>query len=131
MNPAEDLPDEVRTRAYYAQPVWKRITVIAAGPAMNLLLAFVLLFAFFFLVGRETATTDVGELERGFPAAGCAAERRQAGGGGRRAAATRAHCPTASTRTAAPGAERSAGLRGRRAGHRDRGARRRAPNASS
>ena len=36
MNPAEDLPDEVRTRAYYSQPVWKRIVVIAAGPAVNL-----------------------------------------------------------------------------------------------
>ena len=32
MNPAEDLPEEVRDRAYHAQPVWKRIVVIAAGP---------------------------------------------------------------------------------------------------
>ena len=32
MNPSEDLPDEVRDRAYHAQPVWKRIVVIAAGP---------------------------------------------------------------------------------------------------
>ena len=47
MNPDEDLPDEVRTRAYYAQPVWKRIVVIAAGPAVNLVLALVLLFVFF------------------------------------------------------------------------------------
>ena len=44
MNPDEDLPDEVRDRAYYAQPVWKRIVVIAAGPAVNFVLAFVLLF---------------------------------------------------------------------------------------
>src|SRR5215213_11999136 len=44
MNPDEDLPDEVRTRAYYSQPVWKRIVVISAGPAMNLVLAFLLLF---------------------------------------------------------------------------------------
>ena len=33
MNPDEDLPEEVRDRAYHAQPVWKRIVVIAAGPA--------------------------------------------------------------------------------------------------
>ena len=33
MNPDEDLPDAVRTRAYYSQPVWKRIAVIVAGPA--------------------------------------------------------------------------------------------------
>ena len=47
MNPDEDLPEEVRDRAYHAQPVWKRIVVIAAGPAVNLVLAFVLLFVFF------------------------------------------------------------------------------------
>jgi regulator of sigma E protease len=67
MNPAEDLPDEVRTRAYYAQPVWKRIVVIAAGPAVNLLLAFLLLFIFFFAVGPREA--GVAAIERGYPAA--------------------------------------------------------------
>jgi regulator of sigma E protease len=69
MNPAEDLPDEVRTRAYYSQPVWKRVVVIAAGPAMNLLLAFVLLFVFFVAIGPETGTRKVGTIEKGFPAA--------------------------------------------------------------
>jgi regulator of sigma E protease len=68
MNPAEDLPDEVRTRAYYAQPVWKRIVVIAAGPAVNLVLAFVLLFVFFALIGPQTTSTSVGSLEKGYPA---------------------------------------------------------------
>ena len=70
MNPDEDLPDEVRTRAYHAQPVWKRVTVIAAGPAVNLIIAFLLLFVFFFAIGRETTSKDVGAIERGFPAAG-------------------------------------------------------------
>jgi regulator of sigma E protease len=70
MNPSEDLPDEVRTRAYYSQPVWKRIVVISAGPAMNLLLAFLLLFVFFWAVGPETGTRKVGAIERGYPAAG-------------------------------------------------------------
>src|SRR5204863_3303564 len=55
MNPSEDLPEEVRDRAYHAQPVWKRIVVIAAGPAVNLVLAFVLLFIFFFAIGGTTA----------------------------------------------------------------------------
>ena len=32
MNPEEELPPEVEHRAYYRQPVWKRIVVIAAGP---------------------------------------------------------------------------------------------------
>jgi regulator of sigma E protease len=70
MNPSEDLPDEVRTRAYYSQPVWKRIVVIAAGPVMNLLLAFLLLFVFFWAIGPETVTKRVGEIERDYPAAG-------------------------------------------------------------
>jgi regulator of sigma E protease len=70
MNPDEKLPDEVRTRAYYAQPVWKRIVVIAAGPAVNLVLAFVLLLVFFWAIGPETASDRVGTIERGFPAAG-------------------------------------------------------------
>jgi regulator of sigma E protease len=69
MNPAEDLPDEVRTRAYYAQPVWKRIVVIAAGPAMNLILAFLLLFLFIFLIGGETGSNRVGVIEKDYPAA--------------------------------------------------------------
>jgi regulator of sigma E protease len=69
MNPSEDLPDEVRTRAYYSQPVWKRVVVIAAGPAMNLLLAFLLLFVFFFAIGREQPSTEVGAIDPDFPAA--------------------------------------------------------------
>jgi regulator of sigma E protease len=68
MNPDESLPDEVRTRAYYAQPVWKRIVVIAAGPAMNLVLAFLLLLLFFAAIGQPRAV--VGPIAKGFPAAG-------------------------------------------------------------
>ena len=67
MNPDEELPDEVRTRAYYSQPVWKRIVVISAGPFVNLVIAFVILFSLGFSV--EEPTTNVGELEGGTPAA--------------------------------------------------------------
>jgi regulator of sigma E protease len=70
MNPDEDLPEEVRDRAYHALPVWKRIVVIAAGPAVNLVLAFLLLFVFFAAVGPETASNNVGTIERSYPAAG-------------------------------------------------------------
>ena len=42
--PSETLSPELRRRAYYNQPVWKRIVVIAAGPAMNLLIAFLIFF---------------------------------------------------------------------------------------
>jgi regulator of sigma E protease len=42
MSPHEDLPPEVVPRAYLNQPTWKRVVVIAAGPAVNLLIAFVI-----------------------------------------------------------------------------------------
>jgi regulator of sigma E protease len=68
MNPDEDLPDEVRDRAYHAQPVWKRIAVIAAGPAVNLVLAFVLLFVFFWAIGPAGVSSKVGATEKAYPA---------------------------------------------------------------
>jgi regulator of sigma E protease len=70
MSPAEDLPDEVRTRAYYSQPVWKRIVVIAAGPAVNLVLAFILLLIYFGVYGPVQTTDRVGQTEKGYAAAG-------------------------------------------------------------
>jgi regulator of sigma E protease len=70
MNPDEDLPDEVRTRAYFSQPVWKRIAVISAGPAMNLVLAFLLLFLFFWQIGPQEPSNRVAAIQRGFPAHG-------------------------------------------------------------
>ncbi len=71
MNPDEDLPEEVRDRAYHAQPVWKRISVIAAGPAVNLIVALILMFCFFAFIGREGPSTEVGPIEKGYPAARC------------------------------------------------------------
>jgi regulator of sigma E protease len=67
MNPDEKLPAEVAPRAYYHQPVWKRIVVIAAGPAMILLVAFALLFALAF--GAPKLTSAVGDVSAGTPAA--------------------------------------------------------------
>ena len=50
----EGLPPDVLKRAYYNQPVWKRVAVIAAGPAMNILIAFVILFFLAFSVQQIT-----------------------------------------------------------------------------
>jgi regulator of sigma E protease len=44
MNPDEELPPEAKGRGYYDQPVWKRIAVIGAGPTVNIVLAFAILF---------------------------------------------------------------------------------------
>jgi regulator of sigma E protease len=67
MNPDEKLPPEVAARGYYRQPVWKRIVVIGAGPAVNIALAFAILFAL--ALGASQATNAVGEVVPGSPAA--------------------------------------------------------------
>jgi regulator of sigma E protease len=56
MSPEEEIPPEVAPRAYYNQPVWKRIVVILAGPAVNVLVAFVVLFALAFDAREPTPT---------------------------------------------------------------------------
>ena len=66
MNPDQSLPEEVRDRAYHAQPVWKRVVVIVAGPLVNVVIAIVLLFAYFAFVGQPHI--GVGEVQKGYPA---------------------------------------------------------------
>ncbi len=68
MNPEEELPPEVAPRAYYAQPVWKRIVVIGAGPFVNIVIAFVILFFLAFGVQKPT-TLSVASIQKGTPAA--------------------------------------------------------------
>jgi regulator of sigma E protease len=68
MNPEEEIAPEVAHRAYYAQPVWKRVVVIAAGPVVNLIIAFVILFGLAFSV--QQSTDKVAALEKGTPAKG-------------------------------------------------------------
>jgi regulator of sigma E protease len=73
MNPAEEIAPEVEHRAYYRQPVWKRIVVISAGPAMNFLIAFLLIWGLLTFQGRENPDPAqaryVSQVERGTPAA--------------------------------------------------------------
>jgi regulator of sigma E protease len=59
MNPHEPLPPDVAPRSYYRQPVWKRIVVIAAGPLVNVLIAFVVLWVVFFANGTYDPTSRV------------------------------------------------------------------------
>jgi regulator of sigma E protease len=56
--------------AYWRQPTWKRVAVIAAGPLANVLIAFVIFFAVY-LTGApsDTAGTQVGAVEKATPAA--------------------------------------------------------------
>ncbi len=61
MNPEEAVPPEAEGRAYYQQPVWKRVFVIIAGPGVNLVIAFVMIAALFWTHGYiDTSVSQVG-----------------------------------------------------------------------
>jgi regulator of sigma E protease len=67
MNPDEELPPEAKGRGYYDQPVWKRIVVIGAGPAVNIVLAFAILFVL--ALSAEQPNRSVGQVFPDTPAA--------------------------------------------------------------
>ena len=65
-----DLDEGTGLDAYWHQATWKRIAIIAAGPAANILVAFVI-FLVVFATGAPSnvPTTKVGQVERNTPAA--------------------------------------------------------------
>jgi regulator of sigma E protease len=69
MNPEEEVPPEHEANAYFRKPVWKRIVVVAAGPAVNIVLAFAILFGVYWVNGHERIDQTVGEVKKGSPAA--------------------------------------------------------------
>jgi regulator of sigma E protease len=69
MNPEEQLPPEVAERAYYRQKVWKRIVVIGAGPAVNVVLAFLILWVLFTVRTLTFAQPVVDSVQPRTPAA--------------------------------------------------------------
>jgi regulator of sigma E protease len=56
----ETVDPELLRRAYYNQPPWKRVVVIAAGPAVNLLIAFLI----FWVILMSGNLAGVGSVER-------------------------------------------------------------------
>jgi regulator of sigma E protease len=65
-----ELDEGTGTDAYWRQPAWRRIAVIFAGPAANILAAFVIFFAVYATgAPSQNASTKVGEVESGMPAA--------------------------------------------------------------
>ena len=63
MTREEEIPDDVRDRAYYAQPVWQRVIVISAGALMNVLLAVMLFFVFYLVAVPEfKATNEIAQV---------------------------------------------------------------------
>jgi regulator of sigma E protease len=59
MTPREEIPEDVAYRAYHRQAPWKRIVVILAGPMMNVLIAFVILFGLYAANGATTTVVSV------------------------------------------------------------------------
>jgi regulator of sigma E protease len=70
MNPEEVIPPEVAHRAYFRQPVWKRIVVIAAGPVVNIVLAFLILWVLFASRPMQLAQPVVERVVKDSPAQG-------------------------------------------------------------
>jgi regulator of sigma E protease len=63
------LAEEADPRAYWRLPVWKRISIIAAGPAANLLTALIILTAYF-MAGTPIMdlSSQVQSVNAGWPA---------------------------------------------------------------
>lgn len=65
--PGMDTPAEDRDRALSAKPVWQRSAILAAGPAFNFLLAF-LVYVFMFTGHQTLWDTKLGVVSYGQPA---------------------------------------------------------------
>jgi regulator of sigma E protease len=65
----EDMDDSGGEGSFRAKSVWQRMAVVAAGPVMNIALAFVLYIAMALAVGVFVGPTNrIGELMAGWPA---------------------------------------------------------------
>jgi regulator of sigma E protease len=69
----DELKDQLAPDAYWRQDTWRRVVVIAAGPAVNAVCALAL-FAAIFLVGTDVATRTVDQVVSGHPAAAAGIE---------------------------------------------------------
>jgi regulator of sigma E protease len=70
MNPHEELPPGQEHRAYYRQPVWKRVVVILAGPVVNILIAAILLTGILLHDGKPVEGALISEVQPNQPATG-------------------------------------------------------------
>lgn len=70
MSRREQIAPDVEHRAYYRQAVWKRVAVIVAGPLVNVVLAFAILWVLIAIDGVSATVPVVGSVTAGSPAAG-------------------------------------------------------------
>jgi regulator of sigma E protease len=65
-----DVDEGTGSDAYWRQPTWKRVAAIAAGPGMNVLVAFLIFFAVYATgAPSQTRSTEVAQVEAHSPAA--------------------------------------------------------------
>lgn len=64
MEPNEEVPEEEKHRSFNGQSVWRRIGVVAAGPIMNIVLAFL----FFTALGMPVTLPIIGNVFPDMPA---------------------------------------------------------------
>jgi len=64
----EDVPEDLRERAFQFRPVWQRFLIVLAGPVANFIIAILIFSAFFAFIGVPR-TNIVGAVERGSAAA--------------------------------------------------------------
>lgn len=62
------LSAEEEARSFARQHVLKRIAIVAAGPAFNLILALLIFCSFYMAVGNQVMVPKVGEVRQGSPA---------------------------------------------------------------
>ena len=62
------MPESERAVSFFAQPVWKRAAVVAAGPVANFILAIAVFSATFFFYGRAVLMPRVDAVAVGGPA---------------------------------------------------------------
>ncbi|MBI4681914.1 MAG: RIP metalloprotease RseP [Nitrospirae bacterium] len=72
--PGEEIKEEEKQRAFNNQPVWKRAAIVIAGPAFNLVLAFLIFTVFLGLKlpvaipNLDSITTTIENVKEGSPA---------------------------------------------------------------
>jgi regulator of sigma E protease len=66
---ADEIASTPLNRRYYAHPFWHKVLFIVAGVAMNVVVAFLLLFAFAAAEGPPSETTTIASVEAGSAAA--------------------------------------------------------------
>ncbi|MCI4680440.1 RIP metalloprotease [Rhodoblastus acidophilus] len=66
---ASKMPEEERKVSFFAQKVWKRAAVVAAGPFANFVLAILIFTGLFYFQGREVLIPRIAGVVAGSPAA--------------------------------------------------------------